>query len=78
MSEEPDNLVLVVLRRLDSKVDQVLQTLGGHGRRLTALGLAVGNLASTEMSHYANTAMRMDQMSEHIDRIERRLELRET
>jgi len=78
MSEEPDNLVLVVLRRLDSKVDQVLQTQGDHGRSLTALGLAVGNLASTEMSHYANTAMRMDQMSEHIDRIERRLELRET
>jgi hypothetical protein len=77
MSEEPDHLVLIVLRRLDAKVDQVLQTQGDHGRRLTALEMAVGNLASTEMSHYSNTAMRMDQVSERIDRIERRLDLRE-
>jgi hypothetical protein len=76
MSEEPDHLVLIVLRRLDAKVDQVLQTQGDHGRRLTALEMAVGNLASTEMSH-SNTAMRMDQVSERIDRIERRLDLRE-
>jgi hypothetical protein len=77
MSEEPDNFILVFLRRLDGKIDQVLQTLGDHGRRLTALELAVGNLAATEMSHYANTAMRIDNMSERIDRIERRLDLRE-
>jgi hypothetical protein len=37
MGEEPDNLVLIVLRRLDSKVDQVLLTQADHGRRLTAL-----------------------------------------
>jgi hypothetical protein len=38
--------------------------------------MAVGNLASTEMSHHANTAMRMEQMSDRIDRIERRLDVR--
>ena len=75
MTDGPENLTLVYLRRLDGKIDQVLATQGNHGRRLTALEVAVGNLASTELSHYANTAMRIDHMSERIDRIERRLDL---
>jgi hypothetical protein len=75
VADEPENLALVYLRRLDGKIDQVLATQGDHGRRLTALEVAVGNLASTELSHYANTAMRIDNMSERIDRIERRLDL---
>ena len=77
MTDVPENLTLLYLRRLDSKVNQILATQGDHGRRLTALKVAVGNLASTEMSHYANTAMRIDQMSDRIDRIERRLDLKE-
>jgi hypothetical protein len=44
---------------------------------LTSLELAVGNLAATEMSHYANTAVRADRTDERLERIERRLELRE-
>jgi hypothetical protein len=75
MTDGPENLTLVLLRRLDGKIDQILATQTDHGRRLTTLEVAVGNLAATELSHYANTAMRMDQMSERIDRIERRLEL---
>lgn len=77
MTDGPENLTLVFLRRLDTKIDQVLATQGDHGRRLTTLEVSVGNLAATELNHYANTAMRMDQMSERIDRIERRLELNE-
>jgi hypothetical protein len=75
MTDGPENLTLAYLRRLDGKLDQVLATQGDHGRRLTTLEIAVGNLAATELNHYANTALRMDQMSERIDRIERRLEL---
>jgi hypothetical protein len=60
---------------MDGKLDQVMATLGDHGRRLTTLEIAVGNLAATELSHYANTSLRMDQMSERIGGIERRLAL---
>ena len=75
MSDEPENLVLVYLRRLDGKLDQLIETVRDHGRRLTTLEVAVANLAATEMSHYANSAMRADQTDARLDRIERRLEL---
>jgi hypothetical protein len=75
VAEVPENLTLAYLRRMDGKLDQVMTVLGVHGRRLTALEIAVANLAAAEASHYANTALRMDQMSDRIDRIERRLEL---
>lgn len=78
MSDQPENLMLIYLRRLDGKLDQMMDTLRDHGRRLTGLELAVGNLAATEMSHYANTALRMDAFEGRLDRIERRLEIRES
>jgi hypothetical protein len=37
MSDEPDNLILVYLRRIDEKVDRVIETQQDHGRRLTSL-----------------------------------------
>ncbi len=77
MSDEPENLILVFLRRLDAKLDQLVDTLSDHGRRLTALGVAVSNLAATEASHYANTMLRIDGLSARITRVERRLDLRE-
>jgi hypothetical protein len=77
MSDQPENLMLVYLRRLDAKMDQIVDTLGDHGRRLTALEVAVSNLAATEASHYANTMLRIDGLSDRITRVERRLDLRE-
>ncbi len=75
MSDQPENLLLVYLRRLDAKLDQVIETQKDHGRRLTALEIQVGNLAATEMSHYANTNLRIDNIEKRLDRIERRLDL---
>ena len=75
MSDQPENLMLVYLRRLDGKMDQVIETQRDHGRRLTALEIQVGNLAATEMSHYANTNLRIDHLESRLDRIERRLDL---
>lgn len=77
MSDQPENLMLVYLRRLDTKLDQVIDTQADHGRRLTTLELAVGSLASTEAGHYANTMLRMDTLSERLNRVERRLDLNE-
>ena len=77
MSDDPENLILVFLRRLDAKLDHIAATQQDHGRRLTSLELAVGNLAATEMSHYANAALRADRTDERLARIERRLDLAE-
>jgi hypothetical protein len=77
MAEEPENLILRYLRKLDEKLDQVIETQRDHGRHLTALEVGVGTMAATEMSHYANSAMRADRTDDRLDRIERRLDLRE-
>lgn len=75
MSDQPENLILVYLRRLDSKMDMVIESLGDLKRRVTALEIQVGNLAATEMSHYANTNLRIDHLDSRFDRIECRLDL---
>ncbi|UZE47225.1 hypothetical protein [Rhodopseudomonas sp. P2A-2r] len=64
MAEEPDNLVLVYLRRLDEKMDRVLDDMRDLKIRVTGLeeGLAGVN-------------RRLDRMEIRIDRIERRLEI---
>jgi hypothetical protein len=77
MTEEPQNILLRYLRKLDGKLDQVIESQRDHGRRLTALEVGVGNFSATEMSHYANGAMRADRTDERLDRIERRLDLKE-
>jgi hypothetical protein len=78
MTDEPESLTRRFLRRLDTKMDQVIDTVREHSQRLTALEIAVGNLAAAEMTHYASTAARVDRMGERLDRIERRLDLTET
>ncbi|MDR3518906.1 MAG: hypothetical protein P4M00_24165 [Azospirillaceae bacterium] len=75
MDDEIDNLTRVHLRRMDGKIDQMMDAPRDHGRRLTALEIAEGNLAATERRHYANTAARTDRTDDRLDRIERRLDL---
>jgi hypothetical protein len=77
MSEGPENLMLIYLRRLDEKIDRMAEDMREVKLRLTALETAVGNLAATEMSHYAIMADRTDRLTARIERIETRLDLRE-
>jgi hypothetical protein len=77
MANNVENLILEHLRAIRADLAAVREILQDHGRRMTSLELAVGNLAATEMSHYANTAVRADRTDERLERIERRLELRE-
>ncbi len=78
MNGEPDNLTLVMLRRLDSKMDVIGLDVRDIRHRLTALEIAVANLAATEASHYANVALRADRPDDRLDRIEKRLGLKES
>lgn len=75
MSDEPENLMLIFLRRLDAKMDRVLEDVGDARHRLTTLEIQVSQLTSTEASHYAGTAQRLDRVEQRLDRIERRLDL---
>ncbi|MGC8731760.1 MAG: hypothetical protein ACP5RC_05830 [Halothiobacillaceae bacterium] len=77
MSDQPENLMLVYLRRLDEKMDRLAEDMREVKLRLTALETAVGNLAATEMSHYAIMSDRTDRLAARIERIETRLDLRE-
>ena len=64
MAEEPDNLTLVYLRRLDQKMDRVLEDVQDLKVRMTHVeeGLAGVN-------------RRLDRMDTRPDKVERRLEL---
>lgn len=77
MPDDPENITLVYLRRLDGKMDRMGEDVRELKLRMTALETAVGNLAATELSHYAILADRTDRLSERMERIERRLELQE-
>ena len=77
MSEAPESLTVIFLRRLDAKTDRLAEDMREVKQRLTGLEVVVGNLAATELSHYAMTAERVDRLSQRIERIEARLDLRE-
>ncbi len=64
MADEPDNLVLQMLRRIDAKLDRVIEDVRDLKMRMTHVeeGLAGVN-------------RRLDRLEMRVDRIERRLEL---
>ena len=63
MSGEPDNIVLIYLRRLDEKVDRLLDEMRDVKGRLTGAE-----------EHLAGVHRRIDRMDLRADRIERRLD----
>ena len=67
MADESENLVLRYLRRIDDKLDRVVDDVRELKIRMTAVE---ENLASLNR--------RFDRLEARVDRIERRLELTET
>lgn len=64
MTDEPENLILVMLRRMDAKLDRGLDELHDIKVRVTAVE-----------ENLAGVHRRIDRLEERIHRIERRLEL---
>jgi predicted nuclease with TOPRIM domain len=64
MADEPDNLVLQPLRRIDVKVDRIIDDLHDVKVRLSSLD-----------ENLAGVHRRMDRFEVRLDRIEKRLEL---
>jgi hypothetical protein len=75
MSDQPESLMLVFLRRLDAKMDGLVQDIAELKYRMTAVEIQLGSMASTDQSHYASLALRLDRHEARLERIERRLDL---
>ena len=71
MSDEPENLVLVLLRRIDIKLDRVVEDIADLKRRVTSLEGQVALLHGD----FASQSLRLDRIEQRLDRIERRLDL---
>jgi outer membrane murein-binding lipoprotein Lpp len=71
MSGEPDSLVLVYLRRIDAKIDRLIDDVQDLKHRVTWLE---GQVASIR-GDMAAMSLRIDRIETRLDRIERRLDL---
>jgi predicted nucleic acid-binding Zn-ribbon protein len=67
MADEPDNIVLVYLRRIDEKVDRLIDDVRDLKVRVTGLE-----------ENVVGIHRRMDRFEARLDRIERRLDLVDT
>ena len=80
MSDEPENLVLVYLRRLDAKMDSMIFEIRDVKERVNSLELGLANIRRDIADLYASQAgmqLRMDRIEVRLERIERRLDLQE-
>ncbi len=64
MADEPENLVLVMLRRMDAKLDRVIDDL--HDLKVRMTGVEEGlNVVQR----------RIDRLEDRVERVERRLDV---
>ena len=73
MSDQPDTLILVYLRRIDERLERMEGDMQDLKHRVTALEEGQSRL----LSLYAGLQHRMDRFDERLARIERRLDLTE-
>lgn len=71
MSDQPENLILVYLRRLDEKLDRVFERLDDLTHRVTSPELKVSLLHND----FARQSDRMDRIEVRLERIERRFDI---
>ncbi len=78
MSEAPENLIFEYLRRLDTKLDRVIEDIGDLKIRVTAVEERLARtdvaIANLELS-IAGVNRRIDRVDARLERIERRLDL---
>jgi len=71
VSDGPDNLVLVYLRRIDEKLDRLATSVADIGRRATFLKTKV----ALRHGDFAGQSERIDRIELRLERIERRLKI---
>ena len=80
MADEPENLILVYLRRIDAKLDRVIDDVQDLKHRVTSLELSTARLSSDIgglRADYAGLQVRVDRIETRLERIERRLDLQD-
>ena len=70
VSDVPDNLVLVYLRRMDEKLDRLASSVADVGRRVTSLETKIALLHGD----FAAQSERIDRIEVRLARIEGRLD----
>ena len=73
MSDTPENLVLVYLRRIDHRLERIEEDVRDLKYRMTLTEEGVAKLNAS----YAGLQQRIDRLDNRLDRIERRLDLQE-
>jgi hypothetical protein len=70
MSGEPDSPVVILLRRMDGKIDRLGDDPWDLLHRMTTLQSQVANLAATAANHYASLAIRLDRLTDRVERVD--------
>ncbi len=81
MNDQPDDLMLVYLQRLDAKMDRVLEQIQDLKHPVTALEIGQSRMRQNIAELYglyAGAQLRMDRIDSRLERIERRLDLQES
>ncbi len=73
MSSEPDNIVLIYLRRIDGRLERIEADMSDMKHRMGHIEESTATLATG----YAGLQIRMDRIENRPDRIERRLDMHE-
>ena len=71
MSDEPENLILVYLRRIDEKIDRISDDIGDLRQRVTSLDEQAARIRGDMVA----MSSRIDGIRQRLDRIERRFDL---
>lgn len=77
MSDEPDNLVLNLLRAIRGDIGDIRMDVRELKERMTNLETLVGNSVSSELHHYASLSGRLDRVAGDVEQIRKRLALDE-
>jgi len=78
MADDPENIVLVYLRRMDAKLDSLSDDMRDVRGRLVALELELARSARDRadgMEARAHLQARVDRLRDDVDRIKRRLDI---
>ena len=75
MAEEPDNLILEMLRAIRRDMADMREDVRELKHRMSTVEQQITLMIASEMSHYASVSLRLDRLTDRVERIERRLEI---
>ena len=71
MADEPENLVLQILRRVESRVNRIEEKLDRVGEDVRDLSIRLAHVEENQVGVHR----RLDRLDQRVERIEKRLDL---